>query len=125
MFERFAAESGKRLKGFTPQALEALQNYRWPGNVRELENRIRRAVVMVEGARVTPRDLELASPYGKHASRRLKNARAEFERDLIQHVIAKNKGNLTWTAAELGVTRPTLYDLMEKLGIRMAQKTEV
>jgi two-component system NtrC family response regulator len=113
--ERYAAELGKAFKGFTPEATRALASHDWPGNVRELENRVRRAVVMADGSRVTPADLELTElPSGQH---RLRDLRAGLERDVIRQALARNDGNVSQTAAELGISRPTLYDLMEKLGI--------
>jgi two-component system NtrC family response regulator len=114
---RYAAENNRKISGFTPQALRALKTHAWPGNVRELENRIKRAVIMAEGTRVTPEDLELTSPYAKYATRGLKEARESLERDLIRRALTRNKGNLTRTAAELSISRPTLYELMGKLGI--------
>jgi two-component system NtrC family response regulator len=115
--ERHALESGKQLLGFTPSALRRLEAHRWPGNVRELDNRIKRAVLMAEGKTVTPEDLELASPYSDSNGRGLKGAREALERDLIQRVLAKHRGNLSQSAAELGVSRPTLYDLIKKLAV--------
>jgi two-component system NtrC family response regulator len=117
--ERFAAENKKTISGFTSEALEALQSYDWPGNVRELENRVKRAIIMAEGRKLTSADLELSSTPGeRYASVTLKEAREELERDLIQRTLRKHNGNMTRTAAELQVSRPTLYELMEKLGIR-------
>jgi two-component system, NtrC family, response regulator len=66
---------------------------------------------------VTPADLELASPNARHEGRRLWEAREALERDLFQRALARNKGKVTQAAADLGVSRPTLYKLMEKLGI--------
>ena len=113
--QRYAAEAKRRIQGFSRDAMAALQVYAWPGNVRELENRVKRAIVMAEGARVTPADLELdaAAPAG----RGLRDARAELERETIQRTLSRYRGNVSRTAAELGVSRPTLYGLMEKLGI--------
>jgi two-component system NtrC family response regulator len=114
--ERYAAEAGQRITAFSQDALTALSAHPWPGNVRELENRVKRAVVMAEGPRVTPADLELDSQ-ARPEGRPLRDVRAELERETIQRALSKNKGNVSRTAAELGVSRPTLYGLMEKLGI--------
>jgi two-component system NtrC family response regulator len=114
--QRYAAESRRRLRGFTRDALAAIQGHAWPGNVRELENRVKRAVVMAEGARVAPADLELESVTAVDG-RALRDVRANLERETIRRALAKNKGNVSRTAADLGVSRPTLYGLMEKLGI--------
>ncbi len=72
---------------------------------------------MAEGMKITPADLELTSRYAKYEGRGLKEARTALERELIERALAKNKGNLTRTASELGISRPTLYELMDKLGI--------
>ena len=117
--ERFAAENKKSTTAFTSEALDALQSHDWPGNVRELENRVKRAIIMAEGRKLTSADLELGTnSQERHRSVTLKEAREELERDLIRRTLRKHNGNMTRTAAELQVSRPTLYELMEKLGIR-------
>jgi two-component system NtrC family response regulator len=117
MLKRFAGESGKAGMKLAPPALRAMERHGWPGNIRELENRIRRAVVMANGIKVTPADLELASPYTKYEGQGLREAREAMERDFIARAMQRNKGNLTKTASDLGISRPSLYDLMDKLGI--------
>jgi two-component system NtrC family response regulator len=117
LLQRYAAESGRKLTSFTRQALTALQTHGWPGNVRELENRLKRAVIMAQGTRITPADLDLVSPYAKYARQGLKEARAALEKELITQALAKNQGNITKTAAELGVSRPTLHELVAKYSI--------
>lgn len=119
LLQKYSAENKKKIPGFTRQAIIAIQSYNWPGNIRELENRIKRAVIMSEGNRLTPEDLELASSNARYEGMGLKEAREALEKDIIQRVLAKHKGNIAKTAAELGITRPTLYELMEKLGIRV------
>lgn len=115
--KKYVAGSKKKITGFTKQALREIEVYSWPGNIREMENRIKRAVIMAEGSRITPMDLELASSHAKYEGRGLKEARDALEKDLIKRAITRNRGNLTKVAEELGVTRPTLYGMMEKLGI--------
>jgi two-component system NtrC family response regulator len=117
LLKKYADENNKKIKGFTPPAVRALQDYSWPGNIRELENRVKRAVIMAEGLKVTPVDLELASPFAKYEGRGLKGAREALEKDFIQRALSKNKGNVTKAAEELGISRPTLYELMDKLRI--------
>jgi two-component system, NtrC family, response regulator len=102
---------------FSRKAFSALESHRWPGNVRELENRIKRAVIMAEGGSVSPEDLELVSPYAEYEGMGLVKAREAIEKELIEKALARNKGNLTRAAGELGISRPTLYELLEKLGI--------
>jgi two-component system NtrC family response regulator len=118
LLQRYADENKRKISGFTPQAIRAIETYHWPGNIRELENRIKRAVIMTEGSNLTPQDLELVSPYAKYEGGGLREAREALEKDLIDRALAKNKGNMTKVAEELGISRPTLYELMEKLGIR-------
>jgi two-component system NtrC family response regulator len=117
LLDRYTSEAGKKTSGFAPDAVRAMAVHPWPGNVRELENRVKRAVVMAEGPRLTAADLELAGAADKAEGRGLRQARAELERDTIQKTLARNAGNISRTAAELGVSRPTLYGLMERLGI--------
>jgi two-component system NtrC family response regulator len=117
---RRAREHGRSLKGFTPEALRAIQAYSWPGNVRELENRVNAAVIMAEGRHITVDDLGLtADPDGANWLN-LREVRSRAERDAVRQSIAVTRGNLSKAADLLGVTRPTLYDLIEKLGIEVA-----
>jgi len=102
---------------FNLDALRAIKRHPWPGNVRELENRVKRAVIMAEGKRLTPQDLELEPSSSASSAGTLKEAREALERDMIQRTLRKHAGKITPAAAELGVSRPTLYELMDKLGI--------
>jgi len=115
--QKYSFENRKKIAGFTPHAIRAIETYGWPGNIRELENRIKRAVIMAENSKITPQDLELDSIYTKYQGKGLKEAREELEKEFIQKALAENKGNITQAAGELGISRPTLYELMEKLGI--------
>ena len=115
--DRYANESRKKIKGFSSQVIEALERYTWPGNVRELENRIKRSVIMSEGKKITLEDLEMQSVAGVKENILLKDARENLEKELILKAIARNENNLTKAASDLGISRPTLYDLMQKLGI--------
>jgi two-component system NtrC family response regulator len=114
--QRFGTEAHKTGLAFDQEALRALDRHSWPGNVRQLENCIRRAVIMCEGKRITVKDLELV-PAAGGAATTLKDARENLERDMIQSALRKHSGKIAPAAAELGVSRPTLYDLMEKLGL--------
>jgi two-component system NtrC family response regulator len=114
--QRCGAAIGKSGLAFDPEAIRAINRHSWPGNVRELENRVKRAAIMTEGKRLTAQDLELAQAAGaSHAT--LKEAREAVEREMIQQSLRKHGGKITTVAAELGISRPTLYELMEKLGI--------
>jgi two-component system, NtrC family, response regulator len=116
---RYAAQSGRTKLVFAPDALRAMTRYSWPGNVRELQNRVKRAVIMTSGSRVTAKDLELE--YGQDVASlsapTLKQARENVEREMVQQALKRNAGRITSAAADLGISRPTLYELMEKLGI--------
>ncbi len=114
---RYAEEARRRITGFTTQAMRAIENYSWPGNVRELENRIKRAVIMAEGTKISPADLELGVHHAKDEYLNLKEAREAMEKELIQKALARTKDNVTRAAEALGISRPTLYEMMEKLGI--------
>lgn len=113
----YGAEHGKSNLTYAPDALRALTLHRWPGNVRELQNRVRRAVIMSEGKRVTTQDLELAAALSDLPPQTLKEARESLEREMVQDALRRHRGKITSAALELGVSRPTLYELMEKLGI--------
>ncbi|UIJ45961.1 PEP-CTERM-box response regulator transcription factor [Sphingomonas cannabina] len=110
---RYAGEMRSGVKGFAPDALAAIDAWGWPGNVRELENRVKRAVIMADGARVTAADLDLAEPAGDSLPINLKAVREAADRKAIRHALARADGNISGTARLLGISRPTLYDLMK------------
>jgi two-component system NtrC family response regulator len=114
---RYASQHGKSRLTFAPDALRAISLHRWPGNVRELQNRAQRAVIMAEGKRVTANDLELTDVLSALPPQTLKEAREGVEREIVQDALRRHRGSITSAAAELGISRPTLYELMEKLGI--------
>ena len=122
---KYAEDQRKLLNGFTPEATEALMAHHWPGNVRELENRIKRAVVMAEGRYVTPLNLELREPtsFGGDAST-LRASRESREKDLVRLAMEKAEGNVTRAAAELGISRPTLYQLLTRYGLKQAKTVQ-
>src|SRR5438552_3137409 len=117
--QRYSAQSGRTKLVFVLDALRAMSHYSWPGNVRELQNRVKRAVIMASGSRVTAKDLELEQRQDGAASSAttLRQAREHVEREMIQQALKRNSGRITSAAADLGISRPTLYELMEKLGI--------
>lgn len=114
---RFAAHFERNNLTFDTGALRAIERHPWPGNVRELENRIKRAVIMADGRQVTTRDLELEASEAP-SSTTLKEAREQLERELVVQALRRNGGKITGAANELGISRPTLYELMDKLGIQ-------
>jgi len=114
---RFAVQNGRKGMVFTPEALRALAKEPWRGNVRELQNRVQRAVIMADGKRIVPADLDLEGEADGNAMPTLKEAREKTERELVQRALSRNQGRISGAAAELGISRPTLYELLEKLGI--------
>ena len=117
--EKFAAELKRPIKGFTPQAIESIEGYGWPGNVRELENRVKRAVIMADGTQISPDDLELPTDQqgADQDPLNLREVREKAESHAILRALARADGNVSKTAELLGVTRPTLYNLMKKYGV--------
>ena len=115
----YAGVYRSRVRGFTQDALKAVRQYEWPGNVRELENKVKRAVIMADGERVTASDLQLdgidsetARPFA------LREVRARAERQAVLDALGLSDGNMLRAAEILGVSRPTLYSLMNKLGLK-------
>lgn len=112
---RFAREMNPQVKGFAADALAAIDAWHWPGNVRELENRVKRAVIMADGKLVSAADLDLTDPEGEEEGvLNLKSAREATDRRVIRHALARCEGNISNTAKLLGISRPTLYDLLKQ-----------
>ena len=111
---RFAAEYGRPVRGFSASALAALRDHPWPGNVRELENRVKRAVVMTDGPLLSAADLGLAATGEDTQSLTIRDARARAEREVLQLALVQAGSNLSKAAKLLGISRPTLYDLMQQ-----------
>ncbi|MDE2517594.1 MAG: PEP-CTERM-box response regulator transcription factor [Rhodospirillales bacterium] len=114
---RFNREFSRSIRGFTEAAADALAAHEWPGNVRELENRMKRAVVMAEARQIDAPDLELAAPAETAIDLDLRAARMRAERAVIQAALARANGTLSAAAKLLGVSRPTLYGLMDAHGL--------
>ncbi len=108
---RYAEQMRAGQKSFAPDALAAIDAWGWPGNVRELENRIKRAVIMAEGKTVHAEDLDLAP--GDAAAINLRAVREAADRQAIRHALARSDGNVSAAARLLGISRPTLYDLLK------------
>ena len=117
--QRFAAEMNPQVKGFAPDALAAIDSWSWPGNVRELENRVKRAVIMADARLVGAADLDLESDEdGEGEVLNLKAAREQSDRKVIRHALARTEGNISSTARMLGISRPTLYDLLKQYDLQ-------
>jgi two-component system, NtrC family, response regulator len=118
--KKFNGQFGRKLKGFGSDALAAIATHPWRGNVRELENRVKRGVVMADGSTITAADLELAAAELPNGSLDLREARARAERGVVQMALAQTNGNLSRASKLLGISRPTLYGLLEGLGLEVA-----
>jgi DNA-binding NtrC family response regulator len=116
-FKIFAHDKNPRITGLSARAMLAIRAHDWPGNVRELINRIRRAMVMAEGHRITPEDLDLPMPTELRNGEALQEVRIRAERNAIHDKLQDTGSNITRAARDLGVSRMTLYRLMEKHGI--------
>jgi len=121
LLQQTAERYGRPTRGLAPDAIRAIQAHRWPGNVRELENRIKGAVIMADGAVVTARDLGLQDPGEDPEYLNLRVARQSAEVQALRQALAVARGNMSRAAELLGVTRPTLYDLLRKHHIDAAQ----
>jgi two-component system NtrC family response regulator len=115
---RMAPEVNPAVRGLSPGALAAIDAWRWPGNVRELENRIKRAVIMADGKYVSVEDLDLPASDGNTCGEvdiiNLKAAREAADRTMIRRALARADGNISASAKILGISRPTLYDLLKQ-----------
>ncbi|MGH8285493.1 MAG: sigma-54 interaction domain-containing protein, partial [Steroidobacteraceae bacterium] len=121
VLQQMSERYGRPTRGLAPDAIRAIQAHRWPGNVRELENRIKGAVIMAEGAVVTANDLGLQDPGDDPEYLNLRVARQRAEAQAVRQALAMARGNLSRASELLGVTRPTLYDLLEKHHIEASQ----
>jgi two-component system NtrC family response regulator len=117
--QRYSSQDGRPKMVFAPDAFRAMNSHSWPGNVRELQNRVKRGVIMASGSRVTAKDLELQREKGAMPSgaTTLRQAREHVEREMVEQALKRHSGKITSAAADLGISRPTFYELMEKLGI--------
>lgn len=112
---RFARDLGSPVTGLAPDAIEAIDSYGWPGNVRELENRLKRAVIMAEGKLIGALDLDLPGLSEEaFAALNLRAARETADRRAIHQALTRTDSNISATAKLLGISRPTLYDLMKQ-----------
>lgn len=116
--QRFASENGRGMLHLAEDAIPAIESHAWPGNVRELENCLKRAVIMADGNRITAEDLGLAGADEDLEHLNLRHVRDEAERRAVVRVIARTNGNIAKAAEILGVSRPSLYDLMNRFGLK-------
>ena len=115
---KFAAEQRRGAMTLLPDAIEAIDAHAWPGNVRELENVIKRAVIMAENDSITAADIGLGTGNGDAEALNLRHVREQAEKSAVLRVLGRVNGNLSRAAELLGVSRPTLYDLMHRYGLK-------
>tara|TARA_B100001540_G_C15809197_1_gene643626 strand:+ start:1844 stop:3199 length:1356 start_codon:yes stop_codon:yes gene_type:complete len=113
-----AKEYNSSVKDFAPDAIAAMEAYEWPGNVRELESKVKRGVIMADGSQVGAQDMELAPSEAEPMPLNLKEVREEAERRAVLRAMNHCNQNITDAANVLGITRPTLYNLLERLGLK-------
>lgn len=114
----FRVKEKRQTLNFSQDALDAISNHPWPGNVREIENCIKRAVIMAEGSQITALDLGLKPADTPEQPATLREVREQAECEVITRALARVNGNIAKAAELLGVTRPTLYDLMNRYGLK-------
>jgi DNA-binding NtrC family response regulator len=117
ILHKFKTDSSRKIRGFTPSAIEAMHNYSWPGNVRELINLVRRAIVMAESKLISADDLDLTRYTGQQAMT-LAQAREAAEKRAIESALLRHRHRLNEAAQNLGISRVTLYRLMGAHGLR-------
>ncbi len=117
LLQKCSKQQKRSINGFSDDAVAAIDNYAWPGNVRELENKIRGAVIMADGKMVTATDLGIAGNETEQLSLNLREVRQRAESKAIRLALTKSFGNISRAAQMLGVTRPTLYDLMSRYAL--------
>lgn len=122
LLEKYLQELDSKATGFSPTAVAAIESFEWPGNVRELENKIKRAVIMADGKSILTEDLGLNEENTLDIS--LKTVRSNAEKGAINAALLIGENNITNAAKLLGITRPTLYDLMNKYQISLSDEKQ-
>lgn len=131
--DRYKTLFKKKIKGFSRSALDEISRYTWPGNVRELENKMQKAVITADSSIIGPQHLELGSLSAdapdndtgyRYSGVTLKEARKRLEMDLISSTVERNSGNIKRASEELGISRPTLYDLIDKYKLQVKNESK-
>ena len=116
--QRFATEQNRGNMNLADDAIRAIEAHAWPGNIRELENCIKRAVIMADGSQITREDIGLQTADDENAYIDLRQVRDDAERTAVATALGRANGNLARAAEMLGISRPTLYDIMHRIGLR-------
>ena len=116
LLTKFSSAEKRNIKGFTSEANQAIESYNWPGNIREMENKIKRSVIMCESKHINPADLALDDT--EPLSINLREVRQNAEKNAINTALLMTDSNYSAAAKLLGITRPTLYDLIKKYGLQ-------
>ena len=134
LLDRYKTLFRKKIKGFSRSAMDSIEKYPWPGNVRELENKLQKAVITADTNIIEPRNLGLGeeaehridvdSESNRYIGISLKEARKRLEVDLIASAVERHNGNIKRASEELGVSRPTLYDLIDKYKLPVKDSTK-
>ena len=114
LLQKYSQAQGRAINGFSDDAVQAIESYSWPGNVRELENKIKGDVIMADGKLVTAADLGINAGEVEDESLNLRSVRQRAESKAIRVALTRSYGNISKAAELLGITRPTLYDLLSK-----------
>jgi two-component system, NtrC family, response regulator len=117
LLQKYSKQQGRAINGYSNDAVQAIESYSWPGNVRELENKIKGAVIMADGKLVTAADLGIVATEAVAESLNLREVRQQAESKAIRVALSRSYGNISKAAELLGITRPTLYDLLNKYGL--------
>ncbi|MEX1057102.1 MAG: sigma 54-interacting transcriptional regulator, partial [Natronospirillum sp.] len=119
LLHKYAVDRYARVTGFSDEAITAIEHYDWPGNVREMENKVKKAIILAEGKVVQVDDLGLQSNGDAMASINLRDVRQAAERQAVMQALSITDNNVSAAARYLGITRPTLYDMMKKYSMSL------
>ncbi|MCH8532329.1 MAG: PEP-CTERM-box response regulator transcription factor [Saccharospirillum sp.] len=115
--KKYAVDRYARVTGFSNEAISALEHYTWPGNVREMENKVKKAIILAEGKIIQSHDLGLAAENEEMSTLNLRDVRQEAEKKAVMQALSISNNNVTAAAKYLGITRPTLYDMLKKYAL--------
>jgi DNA-binding NtrC family response regulator len=122
-YQHNRAQKAPAVRGFSEEALRAMQRHHWPGNVRELFNRVERGMIMCEGSLISAGDLQLSPRADTRCLLSLASARNGVERDIVESALARNRYNVAAAARDLAISRVTLYRLLRRIGVKPQRET--